>query len=87
MRRSVPSLGPSLIAPDVIERLKAAAGNGGFIDDAKAIEPYVKDERDLYHGATPLVLRPNATAAVAAIVKICAAAGVGVVPQGGNTGY
>jgi len=79
MRHPIPS--------KVIDRLKAAAGNGGFIDDPDAIEPYVTDERDLYHGVTPLVLRPATTAAVAEIVTICAAAGVGVVPQGGNTGY
>jgi len=79
MRRPIPS--------KVIDRLKAAAGSGGFVDDPEAIEAYVTDERDLYHGATPLVLRPNSTAAVAAIVRICAKAGVGVVPQGGNTGY
>ncbi|MBI1985991.1 MAG: FAD-binding oxidoreductase, partial [Rhodospirillales bacterium] len=79
MRRAVPS--------DVLGRLKAVAGTGGFIDDPQAIEAYVTDERDLYHGATPLVLRPDTTAKVAAIVRICNAAGVGVVPQGGNTGY
>ncbi|MBI2977628.1 MAG: FAD-binding oxidoreductase, partial [Rhodospirillales bacterium] len=79
MRRAVPS--------DVLGRLKAVAGTGGYIDDPQAIEAYVTDERDLYHGATPLVLRPDTTAKVAAIVRICNAAGVGVVPQGGNTGY
>jgi D-lactate dehydrogenase (cytochrome) len=79
MRPPVPS--------EVLDRLKAAAGKGGFIDDAAAIEPFVRDERDLYHGATPLVLRPDTTARVAGIVAICAGAHIGIVPQGGNTGY
>ena len=34
----------------------------------------------------PLVLRPASTAEVASVVRICAEAGVGIVPQGGNTG-
>ena len=32
------------------------------------------------------MLRPQSTAEVAGIVRICAEAGVGIVPQGGNTG-
>jgi len=33
------------------------------------------------------VLRPESTEAVANVVRICAETGVGIVPQGGNTGY
>ena len=44
------------------------------------------DWRKRYHGRARLVVRPGSTAEVAAVVKACAAAGVAVVPQGGNTG-
>ncbi len=39
-----------------------------------------------FRGATPAVVRPGSTAEVAAVVAACDAAGVAVVPQGGNTG-
>jgi D-lactate dehydrogenase (cytochrome) len=73
-------------SPDIIARLKQIVGPRGFIDDPAEIAPYLVEQRNLYHGATPLVLRPAKTEEVAAIVKACAAAHVPVVPQGGNTG-
>ena len=48
--------------------------------------PYLHEERGLYHGKAALVLRPGATEEVAQIVTACAAAGLPIVPQGGNTG-
>ena len=74
------------IAASVIERLKAAAGPGGALDDPADMAPYCKSFRDGWEGRVPLVLRPQTTAAVADVVRICAEAGIGVVPQGGNTG-
>lgn len=71
---------------DVIETLKAAAGDGGWLAD-DATGKYLVDERDHYRGRTLLVLRPDSTERVAACVRICAEQGIGIVPQGGNTGY
>jgi D-lactate dehydrogenase (cytochrome) len=71
----------------VIEALKAAVGPKGWIAAEAEKTPYLVDARELFHGRTPLVLRPATTAEVAEIVRICAEAGVGIVPQGGNTGY
>jgi FAD/FMN-containing dehydrogenase len=65
---------------------KAAVGPGGFIADAADMLPYVEDWRGRYAGVTPLVLRPETTEQVAAIVRIAAAHRVALVPQGGNTG-
>lgn len=39
-----------------------------------------------YRGATPAVVRPADAAEVASVLLACAASGVAVVPQGGNTG-
>jgi len=75
------------IGPAVLARLKEIAGPGGWLDRPADTEGFLVDERRLYRGASPLVLRPDSTAAVAGIVAACAEAGVGVVPQGGNTGY
>ena len=71
---------------DVIDRIKQALGPRGWIDDVRDMEPYLADMRGIYPARTALVARPNATDEVAAVVTICAEAGVGVVPQGGNTG-
>ncbi len=73
--------------PSIIEHLKNAAGPRGWLKEDSDKAAYLTDERDLYHGTAPLVLRPDSTEAVAAIVRICAETGVGIVPQGGNTGY
>jgi FAD/FMN-containing dehydrogenase len=77
---------PRAIPPDVIARLKAVVGPSGAIDDPADIAPYCRSFRDDWEGCVPLVLRPQSTAEVAAVVRICAEAGVGIVPQGGNTG-
>jgi len=47
---------------------------------------YLHELRGLYHGAAALVLRPGSTREVADIVSIANDAGIGIVPQGGNTG-
>jgi FAD/FMN-containing dehydrogenase len=74
------------VPADLIVRLKDAVGAGGFVEGDAETERYRKAWRDDWFGRTPLVLRPKATAEVAAIVKLCAAARVPIVPQGGNTG-
>ena len=42
--------------------------------------------RDLYHGHTPVVLRPGSVEEVAAILKLANETKTAIVPQGGNTG-
>jgi FAD/FMN-containing dehydrogenase len=80
---------PRLSAPvpsDVIARLKTAAGASGYLEDPSEIGPYCRSWRDDWTGKVPLVLRPRTREQVAAIVHVCAKAGVAIVPQGGNTG-
>jgi D-lactate dehydrogenase (cytochrome) len=69
-----------------LERLGNIVGPRGLVerDDAAAL---LRDERGLYRGAAALVVRPGSTEEVAAIVRVCHDARIGVVPQGGNTGY
>jgi FAD/FMN-containing dehydrogenase len=69
----------------LLDRLAAVLGPRGILTAAADIEPYLADWRALYHGRTPCVLRPGSTAELAELVKLCAAAGVPLVPQGGNT--
>jgi FAD/FMN-containing dehydrogenase len=70
----------------VLDRLKAAVGPGGYIDDPAETASYGLPWRGTWVGRTPLVLRPKSTDEVAAIVKICAETRTPLVPQGGNTG-
>src|SRR6185436_7824456 len=69
---------------DLIEKLRARLGPAGLLTDPADTDPYCEDWRRLYHGRTPAVLRPASTAEVADAVRLCAEAGVPIVPQGGN---
>ncbi len=71
---------------DVLNRLKQAAGAGGWSDDQREIAPHLVEWRERYRGATPLILKPASVDAVAAIMRICAETRTAIVPQGGNTG-
>ncbi|MGV8998323.1 MAG: FAD-binding oxidoreductase [Parvibaculaceae bacterium] len=71
---------------ETLARLKAVVGPKGFIDGADEMAPYLVERRDLYQGHTALVLRPQSTAEVSAIMKIAHETNTKVVPQGGNTG-
>jgi len=69
-----------------LERLKQIAGPAGWSDDPDTLAPHLVEWRSRYQGKTPLLLKPANTAEVAAMVRVCAEAEVGIVPQGGNTG-
>ena len=55
-------------------------------DRCRQHRAYLTEERDLFHGRSPLVLRPGSTAEVSAICKIASEYRIALVPQGGNTG-
>lgn len=74
------------LAPELIDQFRKIVGERHAITDAADIEPYVTEERNLFHGRSPLVLRPGSTAEVAAICKLASAHNIALVPQGGNTG-
>jgi FAD/FMN-containing dehydrogenase len=70
-----------------LAQLKAVVGSGNSLESPADLAPYLSDFRRLYHGATPLVLRPRSVDEVAAILRICSRDQVAVVPHGGNTSY
>jgi FAD/FMN-containing dehydrogenase len=74
-------------SPGTLDELKAAVGDGGWLDSPLDTAPYVVDFRRLFRGATPLVLQPRDVAQVSRILRICQRDQVAVVPSGGNTGY
>jgi D-lactate dehydrogenase (cytochrome) len=74
------------IPPDLIDGFAAVVGERYAITDPAEIAPYLTEERGLYHGRSPLVLRPGSVAQVAAILKLANETRTPIVPQGGNTG-
>ena len=67
-------------------RIAEVVGDKGLILEEAATAPFLADQRGRYRGRTPFVVRPANTAEVAEVVRLCAAARVPMVPQGGNTG-
>jgi FAD/FMN-containing dehydrogenase len=74
------------IAPDILAKLKEAAGPGGFTEDPHAIAPHLVEWRGKFQGRSPLLLKPRTTAEVSCILAICHETRTPIVPQGGNTG-
>ena len=72
--------------PPAFDELKAALGPGGWTQDPAEIAPWLTEWRNRWTGRTPLLLTPRSTKEVARAVTICAAHGVAIIPQGGNTG-
>jgi FAD/FMN-containing dehydrogenase len=77
---------PSKLTPELIARFGAIVGDKYAVTDAADVAPYVTEDRNLFHGHSPLVLRPGSTAEVAAICRLATETRTALVPQGGNTG-
>ena len=66
--------------------LRAVVGPAHVLTEPADTGAYAVDWTGRFAGRTPLVVRPASTAEVVEVVRACAAAGVAIVPQGGNTG-
>ena len=69
----------------LLAQLKQVLGPKGWSQDEHELAPHVADWRGRYQGSTPILLKPGNTEEVAACVRLCHEAGVGITPQGGNT--
>src|SRR5207237_10751910 len=74
------------LSPELIARFRNIVGDKYAVTDAADIAPYLTEERDLYHGRSPLVLRPGSTAEVSAICKLASEHRIALLPQGATTG-
>jgi FAD/FMN-containing dehydrogenase len=70
----------------ILADLQSIVGGAHVLTDPSTVASYVVDWTGRFAGSTSAVVRPGSTAEVAAVVRWCAANGVAVVPQGGNTG-
>jgi FAD/FMN-containing dehydrogenase len=74
------------LSADLLARFIAIVGDKHAITDPQAQAPYLLEMRDMFHGHTPVVLRPGSVAEVADILKLANEMSTPIVPQGGNTG-
>jgi FAD/FMN-containing dehydrogenase len=74
------------LSPDAaLALIKRSVGPSGWTDDPDAMRPHLSDWRGHYKGWARMVVKPVNTEEVSAVVTACAAAGIPIVPQGGNT--
>ena len=69
-----------------LEQAAALLGPRGLTQDADLVTPWLTDWRGRYSGQALALASPATTQEVAALVQLCAAHGVPIVPQGGNSG-
>src|SRR6202158_2528164 len=74
------------LSPELIARFRKIVGDKYAVTDASDIAPYLTEERDLFHGRSPLWLRAGSVGQVSAICKLATEHRIALVPQGGNTG-
>lgn len=70
----------------LIDELASAVGADHVLTEPDLKATYETDWTRRWSGISTAAVRPANTAEVAAVVSACSRAGVGVVPQGGNTG-
>ncbi|MBT9368853.1 FAD-binding oxidoreductase [Rhizobium sp. CSW-27] len=75
-----------LPSSDLISRFTAIVGAANVVSDPQEIAPRLVENRGLYKGASPLVLKPGSTQEVSAILTLASETGTAIVPQTGNTG-
>ncbi len=71
---------------DFLGALAAVVGGKNLLAGESDAAPYLTDWRRQFSGPALCVLRPASAAEVSVVVRLCAEAGVAIVPQGGNTG-
>jgi FAD/FMN-containing dehydrogenase len=72
---------------DAVAQLRGLISPDGLLTKAADTAPFLQDERRLYRGSALAVALPRNVEEVARIVSWCNQHRIGVVPQGGNTGY
>jgi FAD/FMN-containing dehydrogenase len=77
---------PAPLAPALLDRFAFIVGETHALREAADIAPRLIENRGLYHGASPMVLKPGSVEEVSAILKLATETGTAIVPQTGNTG-
>jgi FAD/FMN-containing dehydrogenase len=75
-----------MIEPALLSRFVEIVGEAHAYTAEADIAAFVQEPRKLYHGRTPLVLRPGSVDEVSRILRLASETRTPIVPQGGNTG-
>ena len=75
----------TILSDTVLGALREAVGDAHVLTEPGLMEPFCVDWARRFTGSALAVARPGSVDEVAAVVRICADAGVPVLPQGGNT--
>jgi FAD/FMN-containing dehydrogenase len=76
----------SSVSPDLLDRFAAIVGDKYALRGEADLAPHLIENRGLYHGSSPMLLKPANVQEVSAILKLASETGTAVVPQTGNTG-
>jgi FAD/FMN-containing dehydrogenase len=69
------------------QRLREILGAECLLTADADVAPFLVDHRKLYHGRALAVAVPRSVEQISRLLAWCNEQGIGVVPQGGNTGY
>ncbi len=72
---------------ELLARFRDIVGASNSLGEKDDLTRYTHENRDIYVGTTPLVLKPANTNEVAAIMKLAHQSGTAIIPQGGHTGH
>ncbi|MFN7102460.1 MAG: FAD-binding oxidoreductase [Pseudorhizobium sp.] len=74
------------VPSDLLQRFAAIVGEANTLRDPADIAPRLVENRGLYRGLSPMVLKPGSAQEVSAILKLATETRTAIVPQTGNTG-
>ncbi|MBY5440199.1 FAD-binding oxidoreductase [Rhizobium leguminosarum] len=76
----------SSISTELLGRFAAIVGEKYALRSEADLAPHLIENRGLYHGSSPLLLKPGSVEEVSDIMKLATETGTAIVPQTGNTG-
>jgi FAD/FMN-containing dehydrogenase len=76
----------SHLPPGFLEELDRRVGRRGWTVEPEQLALHAAEQWGTWRGRAPLLIRPRNTREVAAVLELCHACEVPVIPQGGNTG-
>jgi FAD/FMN-containing dehydrogenase len=71
---------------ELLDRFAAIVGEAHALRSDADLAPHLVENRGLYKGSSPMLLKPGSTEEVAAILKLASETKTAIVPQTGNTG-
>ncbi|MDB6089591.1 MAG: dependent oxidoreductase [Gammaproteobacteria bacterium] len=78
---------PDQSGGESLQALGEILGADGVLTDPAETAPFLTDHRRLYQGRALAVIFPRSVEHVSRVLAFCNERRIGVVPQGGNTGY